>query len=222
MTIEEEARMEVKKSTPKKPGKEKVTMPKKPVAKSGEEPKKEAKDLLHIECYRCKEFGYYSTLKECPLHPKNQAKIDEASGFANVKWQEEQEASMFLSIIEEETEQVQEYKVTNVMQQQGVQLTKVLLDNAANISIIHPALLSDIRPAKRKIRVKGVGGVQMVVDEVGTLGGFFEVYASDTTRANILSLVVVEDLYEISYVRGDTFVVHMEGRDLVFHRRDHL
>jgi len=67
MTIEEEARMEVKKSTPKKPGKEKVTMPKKPVAKSGEEPKKEAKDLLHIECYRCKEFGYYSTLKECPL-----------------------------------------------------------------------------------------------------------------------------------------------------------
>ena len=190
---------------------------------SGEEPKKEAKDQSHIECYMCKEFEHYSMSKECPLHSKNQAiKGKEASGFANATWQEEQGASMFLSIIEEETEQVQEYKVTNVMQQQGVQLTKVLLDNAANISIIHLALLSDIRPAKRKIRVKGVGGVQMVVDEVGTLGGFFEVYASDSTRANILSLVVVEDLYEISYVRGDTFVVHMEGRDLVFHRRDHL
>jgi len=119
------------------------------------------------------EFGHYSTSKECPLYPKNQAKSEKASGFANVTRQEEQEASIFLSIVEEETEQVQEYEVNNAMQQQGVQLTELLLDNAANISIIHPALLSDIRSAKRKIKVKGVGGVQMVVDEVGTLEGFF-------------------------------------------------
>jgi hypothetical protein len=123
---------------------------------------------------------------------------------------------MFLSIVEEDTEEVKEYEVNNAMQQQGLQLTKMLLDNAANISIIHPALLSDIRPAKRKIRVKGVGGVQMVVYEVGTLEGFFEVYASDSTRANILSFAVVEDLYEISYICGEAFVVHMEGRNLVF------
>ena len=108
------------------------------------------------------------------MYPKNQAKSEKESGFANVTRQEEQEASIFLSIVEEETEQVQEYEVNNAMQQQGVQLTELLLDNAANISIIHPALLSDIRLAKRKIKVKGVGGVQMVVDEVGTLEGFFK------------------------------------------------
>jgi hypothetical protein len=133
-----------------------------------------------------------------------------------VTWQEEQEASMFLSIVEEETEQVQDYKVNNAMPQQGLHLTKVLLDNAAIISIIHPVLLSNIRPAKRKKRVKGIGGIQMVLE------GFFEVYASDSTRANVLSFVAVEDLYEISYVCGEAFVVHMEGRDLVFWRRDRL
>jgi hypothetical protein len=121
MTIGEEARMRAKKSTPKKPGKEKVTTPKKPAEMSGEEPKKEAKDQSHIECYRCKEFGHYSMSKECPLHSKNQAiKGKEASGFANATWQEEQGASMFLSIVDNETGEVQEYEVNNAMQQQGV------------------------------------------------------------------------------------------------------
>jgi hypothetical protein len=50
---------------------EKVTTSKKTVEMSGEEPKKEAKDLLHLECYQCKDFGHYSTSKEWPLHPKN-------------------------------------------------------------------------------------------------------------------------------------------------------
>jgi len=39
----------------------------------------------------------------------------------------------------------------NAMKQQGVQLTEILLDNALNISIIHPALLTNIRSASKKI-----------------------------------------------------------------------
>jgi nitrate/TMAO reductase-like tetraheme cytochrome c subunit len=74
MTIQEEAKIRAKKANPKKPRKNKVNTPKKPVEKPGEEPKKEAKDLSHIECYRCHEYGHYSTSKECPLHSKNQAK----------------------------------------------------------------------------------------------------------------------------------------------------
>jgi hypothetical protein len=72
ITIKEEARQRVRKNTPKKPGKEKeATMPKKP----GEEPKKEPKDLSHIECFRCKQHGHYSTSRVCPMHPKNLAKM---------------------------------------------------------------------------------------------------------------------------------------------------
>jgi hypothetical protein len=43
MTIKEEARMRAKKSTPKKPGKEKVTTPKKPVENPREERRKKKK-----------------------------------------------------------------------------------------------------------------------------------------------------------------------------------
>jgi len=74
MTIEEEAMIREKKSTPKKPGKEKVTMPKKPAEKPREELKKEANDLSHIECYWYKEYGHFSTSKECPMHPKESSK----------------------------------------------------------------------------------------------------------------------------------------------------
>jgi hypothetical protein len=89
MTIEEEAKIRAKKANPKKPGKDKVNTPKKPAEKPEEEPKKETKDLPHIECFRCHEYGHYSSSKECPLHPKNQAKSEDASGFANATWQEE-------------------------------------------------------------------------------------------------------------------------------------
>jgi hypothetical protein len=70
--------------------------------------------------------------------------------------------------------------------------------------------------------VKGVGGVQMVVDRVGDLEGFFEVYASDEAKANVLSFAAVEDMYEVTYNRGEGFTVHMPEKDIVFKRRDNL
>jgi len=49
----------------------------------------------------------------------------------------------------------------------------VLLDNQANISIMHPMMLKNVRPAPKKIVIKGVGGPQMIVDQVGDLEVFF-------------------------------------------------
>jgi hypothetical protein len=62
----------------------------------------------------------------------------------------------------------------------------------------------------------------MVVSKKGELKNFFEVYASEDTKANILSFADVEDMYEITYIRGEAFVVHMPGRDLILKRRDKL
>jgi hypothetical protein len=39
---------------------------------------------------------------------------------------------------------------------QGLLPTEVLLDNQANISIVNPRLLKNVREAKHKIKVKGV------------------------------------------------------------------
>ncbi len=62
----------------------------------------------------------------------------------------------------------------------------------------------------------------MVVEHVGDLEGFFEVCASDEVRANILSFAAVEDMYNVTYSRGEGFTVHIPERDIVFRRRDNL
>ena len=85
---------------------------------------------------------------------------------------------------------------------QGLLPTKVLLDNQANISIMHPRFLTNVRTAPKKIRVKGVGAPQPIVDKVRDLQGFFKIYASEYMKANILSFADVEDLYSIMYDRG--------------------
>jgi hypothetical protein len=53
-------------------------------------------------------------------------------------------------------------------------ITEIILDNAANISIMRPLLLTNIRVARKKIGVKGVGGIQIIVDKVRTLEGFLK------------------------------------------------
>jgi hypothetical protein len=68
----------------------------------------------------------------------------------------------------------EEFTVNNaVYVAQELRPAEVLLDNQADISIIHPMLLRDVQKAQRRIRVKGVGGPQLIVDEEGILEGFF-------------------------------------------------
>jgi hypothetical protein len=115
-----------------------------------------------------------------------------------------------------------EHVINNVTQAQGLLPTEILLDDAANISVMNPRLLKSVRLVGKRIRVKGVGGVQIVVEHVGDLEGFFEVYASDEVKANVLSFAAVEDMYDVTYSRGEGFTVHMPERDIVFMRRDNL
>ncbi len=121
------------------------------------------------------------------------------------------------------TGEYQEFTVNNAVNvTQQLRKIEVLLDNQADISIVYPMLLENVRPAEREIRVKGVEGVQMKVNKVGDLPNFFKVYASAETKANVLSFANVKDLYDITYVRQQAFVVHMQERDLVFTMREKL
>jgi len=218
VTIEEDARRTNKKRNPGK-GKPKPQGGGGNTDEAGgNNGEKEKKDLSHIEYFKCHEFGHYSTTKECPMYPKNKAKNpQDMATFANATWQAEQEAGMYMT-----QEIIEEHVVNNATQAQGLLPTEILLDNAANIRVMNPRLLKSVRPAGIRIRVKGVGGVQMVVEHVGDLEVFFEVYASDEAKANVLSFAAVEDMYEVTYSRGEGFTVHMPERDIVFRRRDNL
>lgn len=51
------------------------------------------------------------------------------------------------------------------------------------------------------IKIKGVGGVQLVMDEVGELNGFFQVYISAKTKANVLSCSDAKNMHDITFRR---------------------
>jgi len=110
----------------------------------------------------------------------------------------------------------------NAVSYSGFKLTEVLLGNQANISMMKPGLLHHIEPAKEEVNICGVGGLQLRVKETGYLNEFFRVYASEDTKANVLSFAKVEDLYNVTYVRGESFVVHLPSRDLEFVRHGKL
>jgi hypothetical protein len=181
-------------------------------AKTPDSEGQEKKNRSQLECWYCKEKGHFSS--RCPKRKADREK--QGQGFANATWQEE--FCMFCT-----TSESQEYVVNNAVNvTQQLRKTEVLLNNQADISIVHPMLLENERPAEREIKVKGVGGVQMKVNKVGDLPNFFKVYASAESKANVLSFADVEDLYDITYVRQQAFVVHMRDRVLVFSRREKL
>jgi hypothetical protein len=144
-------------------------------SEKGDGEEKPKKDRSQLECWYCNEKGHFSS--NCP----KKKKAKEGQGVANVTWLEEQEFCMFCT-----TSKVQEYEVNSAVNvTQKLTCTEILLDNQADISIVHPQLLENVRPVERNIKVKGVGGVQMVVSKKGKLKDFFEVCASEDTKANV-------------------------------------
>jgi hypothetical protein len=224
VTIEEEARINKRCSEKEKKEKKKAAAAAatahatEGAMEEGEKGQKVPKDIWHIECFKCKQPGHYSTSKECPLHPENK-KNKAKAGLFNNTWADA-ETCIFTTL---QVDDSKEHVINNAVHMtQGLLPTKVLLDNQANISIMHPMLLTNVRAAPKKIRVKGVGGPQLIVDKVGDLQGFFEVYACEYTKANILSFADVEDLYSITYDRGQAFNVHMGDGDVKFKWREKL
>ena len=96
---------------------------------------------------------------------------------------------------------------------------EVLLDNQADISVVHPRLLTNLR--ERTSYVSGLSGTA-TLPYVGNLRGFFQCKGSADVIASVLCMADVEELYDISYEQGVSYTVHMDDRDLVFYKRDKL
>jgi hypothetical protein len=156
-----------------------------------------------VKCFNCE--GDHC-IGDCPELKRNKANNADDVNMAAAMF----EATTFVT-----------YQV-NAVHYSGFKLSEVLLDNQANISVLKPGMLRHIEPAKEEVNICGVGGLQLRVKETGYLNEFFRVYASEDTRANVLSFANVEDLYDITYVRGESFVVHLPSRDLEFARRGKL
>ena len=109
------------------------------------------KDRSNYRCWSCNEFGYLANLKQCPNYKK---KPEEKEVNAKATWQE-YEASMYTMVRwADEEDETREYTVNNTVHiTQVLAPTKVLLDNQADISIIHRIhwmLLSNVQKSESR------------------------------------------------------------------------
>lgn len=175
-----------------------------------EEEKKQPGSKKKVKCYKCHEEGHYAN--KCPDRKKPDAEpsidANEEIHTLNATW----EAATYC------THQVN----SAVDESLKVQPNEVLLDNQADISIIRPHLLENVEDSGRTIKINGVGGLTLEVNQTGYLPNFFKVYSSEKTLANVLSFSEVEDLYPITYVPKESFIVHLRDHDIEFKRRGKL
>jgi hypothetical protein len=96
---------------------------------------------------------------------------------------------------------------------------EVCLDNGSQVNNIDARLLTNLRTEHQRYR--SMNGI-VETKRVCQLDGFFDCQACEDCLANIISMADVEDCYPITYVQGDSIVVHMEERDVVFTHRNKI
>jgi hypothetical protein len=165
--------------------------------------------LAKMKCFRCKEKGHIASSPNCPLKNKsNEGELQDRQ--VNATWVD---ADVFATF--------DVYSATDG--NLGLGRDMVLLDTQANISLFHPAVLENVRPSEKEIKINGVGGYQMTVREKGTLPNFFEVFCSPEVKVNVLCFAEVEDMFEVEYVEREGFIVRMpDEREIFFERRNKM
>lgn len=159
---------------------------------ASDDSKKQSKDRSNYKCWSCGEKGHLANSKLCP----NKKKKEEGEGVVNTTWEElesweEYEPNIFMAV--GEVKKI--YIVNNAVNvTQALLPTEILLDNQADITVINPVLLKNVKTANKQIRIKGVGGMQLTVDKVKLLEVFFHVYASSKEKANVVSFADVEEV----------------------------
>ena len=95
--------------------------------------------------------------------------------------------------------------------------TKVIVDNASDVSIIHPIFLTNIIKSEEDQGFAGMQSLMSKITYIGHLDGFFDCAWTPRAQANVLSQEQVKQVYNITYLQGDKYIVHMPQKDLVFY-----
>ena len=199
----------------------------------------DASDRPPVTCWNCDQEGHLSY--NCPLNEEEKEEPEHGTAHATfgrfhiLKTDSDDEESV-PQVLEEDFNVCEDYMPEPVIDANkcdigpvsaGRAMTtlrkmgwwEVLLDNQADISVVHPKLLTGVK--QRVSYVSGLSGTVELPYE-GDLRGFFRCKGSTELMASVLCMSDVEDLYSVSYNQGVSYTVHMPGRDLVFYRRDKL
>lgn len=182
--------------------------------KGAEGKPKPKQDMSKVKCFICSKKGHIAP--NCPENDMDEEPEENKKQVATWKDENEDkdnvEANLYVT-----------YEVYNsVHSSQRFNQYEILLDNQVDVSVVHPCLLRDEQLADSPIMVNGIGGKQLKVKNTGFLEEFFRVHASKYAKPSVLRLSDVEDLYKVSYVPGQAFIVHLPSGDLEFKRTGKL
>ncbi len=168
---------------------------------------KPQRDMSKVKCFNCGKLGHIlpnRSEKATEREVEDEDETEKIKAKAFVSWEDdwaEEEAAV--EDAENQAGTYITYQVCNgVGGEHRFKNYDVLLDNQADVSVIHPRLLRQVMKAEQPITVRGIGGKQLEANHTGYLEEFFCVYASMNAMPNVLSLAEVEDKYAVSYVPG--------------------
>jgi hypothetical protein len=158
-----------------------------------------AAKLAKMKCFNCGEKGYIS--KNCPHKEQEDKEGDSEPPLAGMTLAEDHCCA------------------TRCGRKKIHEWYEVCLDNGSQVNIIDARLLTNLCTEHHRYRsMNGVAETK----RVGRLDGFFDCQACEDCPANIISMADVEDRYPITYVQGDSIVLHMEDRDVMFAQRNKM
>jgi hypothetical protein len=132
----------------------------------------ESRYFPHIKCFKCNQFGHNKS--DCPVRNK-----ENGSG-GNVNDNERQEqVQVTLTTMH----------VTLAVAKQEIDPMWILCDSESTIDVFrNKSLLANIRKTSKPIRLKGIEGQTIEIEEEGDLLGYGPVYYHQQVTANVLSL----------------------------------
>ena len=125
------------------------------------------KDMSTVECYSCSIMGQYAS--KCPhrLEKVQRKTADESED-------EEDTRSGHVTWADDGNSIKTTYQVNSVSDQRFACM-ELILDNGADVSIVHPSLLRNTMPSDRAVKINGVRGHQFTVEKTGFLDPLFPV-----------------------------------------------